>query len=137
MERDYFYILEYSDNIKDIREQFPLLPQEDTISIANELGLRHPKNPETGEDIVMIKLKNWPFEKGKKVQLIWIGEPFKENNNISEKVLDLYFNNNYKKAYLKESYYNQLAWIISNKDVFKMINSIGYNSAKMLEKFYK
>lgn len=53
MERDYFYILEYSDNIKDIREQFPLLPQEDTISIANELGLRHPKNPETGEDIVM------------------------------------------------------------------------------------
>lgn len=53
MERNYFYILEYSDNVKDIREQFPLLPQEDTISIADELGLRHPKNPETGEDIVM------------------------------------------------------------------------------------
>lgn len=202
---------------------------------------------------MQLKLKNWPFEKGKKVQLIWIGEPFKENNkwmidtyfcdgtvtkkviqdwgnlhflsidkyytdgdlnsgeiidingltkivdidlsniipkynesswnikksnyksrsktfnfyknnilysipiieiirsvlapnsfmlntilyadtyedyftyNISERVLDLYFNNNYKKAYLKESYYNQLAWIISNKDVFKMINSIEYN----------
>ena len=53
MERNYFYILEYSNNVKDIREQFPLLPQEDTISIADELGLRHPKNPETGEDIVM------------------------------------------------------------------------------------
>lgn len=53
MERNYFYILEYSDNVKDIREQFPLLPQEDTISIADELGLRHPKDPETGEDIVM------------------------------------------------------------------------------------
>jgi hypothetical protein len=53
MERNYFYILEYSDNVKDIREQFPLLPQEDTIDIADELGLRHPKNPETGEDIVM------------------------------------------------------------------------------------
>ena len=53
MERNYFYILEYSNNVKDIREQFPLLPQDDTISIADELGLRHPKNPETGEDIVM------------------------------------------------------------------------------------
>lgn len=53
MERNYFYILEYSDNVKDIREQFPLLPQEDTVSIADELGLKHPKNPETGEDIVI------------------------------------------------------------------------------------
>lgn len=53
MERNYFYILEYSNNVKDIREQFPLLPIEDTISIADELGLKHPKNPETGEDIVM------------------------------------------------------------------------------------
>ena len=53
MERNYFYILEYSNNVKDIREQFPILPIEDTISIADELGLKHPKNPETGEDIVM------------------------------------------------------------------------------------
>lgn len=53
MERDYFYVLEYSDGIVDIREQFPLLPLEETILIANELGINHPKNPETGEFIVM------------------------------------------------------------------------------------
>ena len=53
MERNYFYILEYSNNVKDIREQFPLLPIEDTLSIADELGLKHPKNPETGEYVVM------------------------------------------------------------------------------------
>lgn len=53
MERNYFYILEYSSKVKDIREQFPLLPIEDTITIADELGFKHPKNPETGEDIVM------------------------------------------------------------------------------------
>ncbi|MEG0308343.1 MAG: TnsA endonuclease N-terminal domain-containing protein [Clostridium sp.] len=53
MERNYFYILEYSDQIIDIKEQYPLLPIEDTIAIANELGIRHPKNPETSEDIVM------------------------------------------------------------------------------------
>lgn len=53
MERNYFYILEYSDDIVDIREQFPLLPLEETILIANELGINHPKHPETGEFIVM------------------------------------------------------------------------------------
>lgn len=53
MERNYFYILEFSDKVIDIREQYPLLPLEETISIANELGINHPKNPETGEEIVM------------------------------------------------------------------------------------
>ncbi|MBU3098083.1 MULTISPECIES: TnsA endonuclease N-terminal domain-containing protein [Clostridium] len=53
MERNYFYILEYSDKVQDIREQFPLLPIEDTMIIAKELGIEHPKNPKTGEFIVM------------------------------------------------------------------------------------
>ncbi|GAA0751544.1 hypothetical protein GCM10008907_06000 [Clostridium sartagoforme] len=53
MERNYFYVLEYSDNVIDIREQFPLLPLEDTLLIAEELGIEHPKNPENGEVIVM------------------------------------------------------------------------------------
>lgn len=53
MERNYFYILEFSDKVIDIREQYPLLPIEDTILISEELGIKHPKNPETGENIVM------------------------------------------------------------------------------------
>lgn len=53
-ERNYFYLLEFSDCVTDIREQFPLLPLEETISIANELGIEHPTNPKTGEYIVMI-----------------------------------------------------------------------------------
>lgn len=53
LERNYFYFLEYSDNVQDIREQFPLLPLEDTMLIANELGIEHPKHPETGDFIVM------------------------------------------------------------------------------------
>ncbi|MGN2338993.1 Tn7-like element transposition protein TnsE [Clostridium cagae] len=35
-----------------------------------------------------LKLDNWPFEKGKRAQLIWIGEPFKENNKW---MIDTYF----------------------------------------------
>lgn len=53
LERNYFYLSEFSDYIIDIREQFPLLPQEETLLIAEELGITHPKDPKTGESIVM------------------------------------------------------------------------------------
>lgn len=39
LERNYFYLTEYSDFVVDIREQFPLLPLEETIVIADELGI--------------------------------------------------------------------------------------------------
>ncbi len=50
LECNYYYYLDISDNVMDIREQYPLLPVEETILIANELGLEHPKNPRTKED---------------------------------------------------------------------------------------
>ncbi|MFC0560802.1 TnsA endonuclease N-terminal domain-containing protein [Halalkalibacter alkalisediminis] len=53
LERNYFYLTEFSDVILDIREQFPLLPQEETIIIAEELGIKHPADPKTGAPIVM------------------------------------------------------------------------------------
>ncbi|MDF2699916.1 MAG: transposase protein [Haloplasmataceae bacterium] len=53
LEIDFFYFLEYSDYVVDIREQFPLLHLEQTISISNELGIEHPKNPNTQEYIIM------------------------------------------------------------------------------------
>jgi hypothetical protein len=53
LERNYFYITEFSDFIIDIREQFPLLPLEETLVIADELGIKHPTDPKTGEPIVM------------------------------------------------------------------------------------
>ncbi|WP_368657332.1 TnsA endonuclease N-terminal domain-containing protein [Metabacillus halosaccharovorans] len=53
LERNYFYLAEYSDFVVDIREQFPLLPLEETIVIADELGIEHPTDPKNGEPIVM------------------------------------------------------------------------------------
>lgn len=53
LERNYFYLTEYSDFVIDIREQFPLLPLEETIVIADELGLKHPTDPKTNEPVVM------------------------------------------------------------------------------------
>lgn len=53
LERNYFYLTEFSDSIVDIREQYPLLPLEETLVISDELGIKHPTNPKTGEPIVM------------------------------------------------------------------------------------
>ena len=49
----YFYILDWSINVIDIREQYPLLPCEETIAIARSCGIRYPVHPRTRYPIVM------------------------------------------------------------------------------------
>lgn len=53
LESDYFYLLEWSSTVTDIREQFPLLPIEETVSIAEGLGIKHPNDNKTKEIVVM------------------------------------------------------------------------------------
>lgn len=52
-ELDYFYVLEWSDVVLDIREQYPL-SLEATQEIAARLGIKHPSDPKTKEAVVMI-----------------------------------------------------------------------------------
>lgn len=52
LERNYFYILEFSDYVVDIREQYSL-DDVATVLIAEELGLEHPKHPKTQKPIMM------------------------------------------------------------------------------------
>lgn len=59
-QHDYFSRLEYHyhlildrSGLLDIQEQFPLLPLEKTISIANQLGIRHPIDFQTKKPVVM------------------------------------------------------------------------------------
>lgn len=47
--------------------------------------------------------------------------------SIEDRKLQLDFTNEYKKSCLNDKYYNQLAWMISNEEIFKMCNDIGYN----------
>ncbi|GKS10874.1 hypothetical protein YDYSY3_18740 [Paenibacillus chitinolyticus] len=47
------YQMEWSEGVIDIREQFPLLPIEKTLFIAQKLGIRHPVDPKTKHPIVM------------------------------------------------------------------------------------
>ena len=53
LELSYFYILEWSRVVFDIREQYPLLPLEETLAIAEQCGIRHPTDPKTQEPVVM------------------------------------------------------------------------------------
>lgn len=53
LESNYFYLLEWSSTVTDIREQFPLLPIEETVSIAEELGIKHSNDNKTKEIVVM------------------------------------------------------------------------------------
>jgi len=53
LELYYFYALEWLNSVVDIREQFPLLPLEETISIAANCGIPHPVHPRTKHPIVL------------------------------------------------------------------------------------
>lgn len=48
-----FYCLCWSRRITDIREQFPLLPLEETLALAKECGVKHPAHPVTKEPVVL------------------------------------------------------------------------------------
>jgi hypothetical protein len=48
-----FLIYDVLGCILDIREQFPLLPLEETLEIARKLGIKHPTDPITKYPIVM------------------------------------------------------------------------------------
>ncbi|HEU0178700.1 MAG TPA: TnsA endonuclease N-terminal domain-containing protein [Blastocatellia bacterium] len=52
LECDYFYLLEWSSVVVDIREQYPL-DLDETLAIASDLGIRHPTDPRTRESVVM------------------------------------------------------------------------------------
>jgi TnsA endonuclease N terminal/TnsA endonuclease C terminal len=49
----YFYQLEWSERVVDIREQFPLWPFEETQEIAGQLGIKHP-DPHRGENAIVV-----------------------------------------------------------------------------------
>lgn len=44
LEQYYFYLLEWQDNVEDIREQFPLFPVSETERIASSMEYKHPHN---------------------------------------------------------------------------------------------
>jgi len=48
-----FLILDWSEHVTDIREQFPLFPLEETLTLAESLGIKHPHDPKSQNPTVM------------------------------------------------------------------------------------
>lgn len=79
LERDYFFILDLSVPVIDIREQYPLLPLDSTLELARRCKFRHPMNPKKREIVVMttdfvitVAAENGPIEYARTVK------PFKQ-----------------------------------------------------------
>lgn len=53
LERAYFLLSEFSEDVVDIREQYPLLPLESTQAIARAIGVRYPRYRPTSVPMVM------------------------------------------------------------------------------------
>ncbi len=53
LERAYFLVCEFSENVVDIREQYPLFPRERAQAIASSIGVPYPKYPKTTLPYVM------------------------------------------------------------------------------------
>ncbi len=52
LEYDCFLVLDWEESIVDIREQYPLLPLEETLALAEEIGIRHPTYPGSDDPVV-------------------------------------------------------------------------------------
>lgn len=52
-EQRYCTVLDLACLVTEIREGYPLLPQEETLEIADECGFEHPTDPTTGYPIVI------------------------------------------------------------------------------------
>ena len=71
----YYFILEWSRMVTDIREQYPLLPIDDTLAIADSFGIKHPTHPKTKEPVVLttdfyisLRNENGSFEHARTVK---------------------------------------------------------------------
>jgi len=53
LELMYYFAVVWSVLVMDIREQYPLLPLEETISLAEECGISHPVHPKSKKPIVL------------------------------------------------------------------------------------
>lgn len=53
LERAYLLVCEFSEEVVDIREQYPLLPVESTQAIAKAIGVRYPRYKSTALPLVM------------------------------------------------------------------------------------
>lgn len=86
LETYYFYLLEWSDSVIDIKEQYAILDVDETIKIAAELGYRHPRDPKTRSIVPITTDFLIEIEKEGKKQLI--SRTVKYKKDLSKRTLE-------------------------------------------------
>jgi len=85
-ERNYLFYLEWLDEVVDIREQFPLLPQSRTEEIAEQLGIKHPHLDEVAVTMTTDFLITLKTPKG----LINVVRTIKPAEKLNKRTLELF-----------------------------------------------
>ncbi|MEH2136712.1 TnsA endonuclease C-terminal domain-containing protein [Nostoc sp.] len=114
-EKRLFYVFEWSDAIVDIREQFPLLDLDLSMSIAEEMAINHPKDPQS----------NTPYPLSTDFMLsVRQGEKIVQKARTFKLAKDLGSNSVAEKFELEKRYYaaKDIDWgIITEKEVPKQL----------------
>jgi hypothetical protein len=80
------YQMEWSEDVIDIREQYPLLPLEKTLYIAEKLGIKHPVDPKTKHPIVMTTDMLLTVKKGD--ELHFVAHSIKPASTLNKRVIE-------------------------------------------------
>lgn len=127
LELDYFFLLEWKDEIIDIREQYPLLDVERAMEIANKIGVKYPVDRKSETPYVLTTdFLITVFENGREYYIARTVKPSKELEKM--RVLD--------KFEIERRYYleKNIDWaIVTEKDIpMQLVENISW-----LHAFYK
>ena len=78
-----FYLLEWSKEVQDIREQYPLLDLDLAMEIAKEMGIEYPRNRKSNTPYVLTTDFMLTVKQGKKS--VQIARTFKTTKDLSKK----------------------------------------------------
>ncbi|TMU83783.1 heteromeric transposase endonuclease subunit TnsA [Bacillus sp. BHET2] len=110
LEKNYLLLMDWAEDVIDIREQFPL-DREYTMKIAEEKGINHPVNNENGVPIVMTT--DFLISKSEGGEIKYLARTTKYSKDLDEKrKIDLF---EIERQYWEE---NQVDFgIVTDKDI--------------------
>lgn len=118
LEYNYFCLLEWADDVVDIREQFPL-NREITLNIAESKGIKHSVDPQTRTPIVMTT--DFFLTVKRNNELVYHARTVKQSNELdSERIIEKF---EIERAYWEEQ---GVDWgIVTEKELnLEVINNI-------------
>jgi hypothetical protein len=122
------YEMEWASDCCDIREQYPLLPLEKTLFIAEKLGIKHPIDPKTKYPIVMTTDMLLTFRKGD--EIFFIAHAIKPKSKLNKRVMEKF---EIEKLYFKDL---GIQWALITEDQinYDLVRNVEWlHSAKNLD----